>query len=94
MYCVMLKLQHLHLHSIFLSNMQLLVLALLLIILHSHHNLKILQDGPAVRRRGGVAEHLLVTPTRQRNIGIAFGTLNGIASTVLAVFVITALLRG
>lgn len=41
-----------------------------------------------------VAEHLLVTPTRQRNIGIAFGTLNGIASTVLAVFVITALLRG
>lgn len=38
-----------------------------------------------------VAEHLLVTPTRQRNIGIAFGTLNGIASTVLAVFVITAL---
>ena len=41
-----------------------------------------------------VAEHLLVAPTRQRNIGIAFGTLNGIASTVLAVFVITALLRG
>ena len=41
-----------------------------------------------------VLEHLLVTPSRQRNIGIAFGTLNGIASTVLAVFVITALLRG
>lgn len=41
-----------------------------------------------------VAEHLLVTPTRQRNIGIAFGTLNGVASVMLAIFVITALLRG
>ncbi|MDE5706581.1 MAG: putative 4-hydroxybenzoate polyprenyltransferase [Alistipes sp.] len=39
-------------------------------------------------------EHLLVTPTRQRNIGIAFGTLNGLASSLLAVFVITALLAG
>ncbi len=39
-----------------------------------------------------VAEHLLVTPTRQRNIGIAFGTLNGLASLVLAGFVIAALL--
>ncbi len=33
-------------------------------------------------------EHLLVTPTKQRNIGIAFGTLNGLASTTLAIFVI------
>ncbi len=41
-----------------------------------------------------VTEHLLVTPTRQRNIGIAFGTLNGLASTVLAIFVITALIVG
>lgn len=35
-----------------------------------------------------VAEHILVTPTRQRSIGIAFGTLNGLASLTLAVFVI------
>jgi 4-hydroxybenzoate polyprenyltransferase len=39
-----------------------------------------------------VLEHILVTPSRQRNIGIAFGTLNGLASTTLAVFVITGLL--
>ncbi|MEG0789776.1 MAG: 4-hydroxybenzoate octaprenyltransferase [Alistipes sp.] len=32
-------------------------------------------------------QHLLVTPTRQSNIGIAFGTLNGLASLVLAVCV-------
>ena len=37
-------------------------------------------------------EHLLVTPTRQKNIGIAFGTLNGLASIALAVFVIADLL--
>ena len=35
-----------------------------------------------------VAEHILVTPTRQRSIGIAFGTLNGLASLTLAAFVI------
>ena len=39
-----------------------------------------------------IAEHCLVTPTRQRNIGIAFGTLNGLASTTLAIFVIIGLL--
>lgn len=39
-----------------------------------------------------VLEHILVTPSRQRNIGIAFGTLNGLASTVLAAFVIIGLL--
>lgn len=33
-------------------------------------------------------QHILVTPTKQRNIGIAFATLNGIASIVLAVFII------
>ncbi len=38
------------------------------------------------------AEHALVTPTKQRNIGIAFGTLNGIASLVLALFVILGLI--
>ena len=39
-----------------------------------------------------VAEHLLVTPTRQRSIGIAFGTLNGLASLTLAIFVIANIL--
>ncbi|MBQ2374044.1 MAG: UbiA family prenyltransferase [Alistipes sp.] len=39
-----------------------------------------------------ILEHILVTPSRQRNIGIAFGTLNGLASTMLAVFVIIGLL--
>ncbi len=38
-----------------------------------------------------VAEHFLVTPTKQRNIGIAFGTLNGIASLSLAIFIIVGL---
>lgn len=37
------------------------------------------------------AEHFLVTPTRQRNIGIAFGTLNGLASLTLAIFTIIGL---
>ncbi len=37
-------------------------------------------------------EHILVTPSRQRNIGIAFGTLNGIASTILAIFLIADML--
>lgn len=41
-----------------------------------------------------VLEHILVTPTRQRNIGIAFGTLNGIASLTLATFVIAQLIVG
>jgi 4-hydroxybenzoate polyprenyltransferase len=39
-----------------------------------------------------ILEHILVTPSRQRNIGIAFGTLNGLASTTLAAFVILGLL--
>jgi 4-hydroxybenzoate polyprenyltransferase len=39
-----------------------------------------------------VAEHILVTPTRQRSIGIAFGTLNGLASLTLAIFVIANIL--
>jgi 4-hydroxybenzoate polyprenyltransferase len=38
-----------------------------------------------------VVEHLLVTPTQQKNIGIAFGTLNGIASLVFATFAILAM---
>ena len=37
-------------------------------------------------------EHILVTPTRQRSIGIAFGTLNGLASLSLATFIIAGLL--
>ena len=39
-----------------------------------------------------IMQHILVTPSRQRNIGIAFGTLNGIASLVLAAFVIADLI--
>ncbi len=39
-----------------------------------------------------VLQHLLVTPKRQRNIGIAFGTVNGIASVVYAAFTIADLL--
>ena len=37
-------------------------------------------------------EHVLVTPTRTRHIGIAFGTLNGLASLTLAVLVILGML--
>ena len=37
-------------------------------------------------------EHILVTPTRTRHIGIAFGTLNGLASMTLAVLAIIGLL--
>ena len=39
-----------------------------------------------------VAEHILVTPKKQRSIGIAFGTLNGLASLTLAGFVIANVL--
>lgn len=39
-----------------------------------------------------ILEHILVTPSRQRNIGITFGTLNGLASLTLATFVIIGLL--
>ena len=39
-----------------------------------------------------VAEHILVTPKKQRSIGIAFGTLNGLASLTLAAFAITNIL--
>jgi 4-hydroxybenzoate polyprenyltransferase len=39
-----------------------------------------------------ILEHILVTPTRQRSIGIAFGTLNGLASISLATFVIAGML--
>ena len=39
-----------------------------------------------------IAEHILVTPTKQRSIGIAFGTLNGLASLTLAIFAIANIL--
>ena len=39
-----------------------------------------------------VTEHILVTPKKQRSIGIAFGTLNGLASLTLVVFVIANIL--
>jgi 4-hydroxybenzoate polyprenyltransferase len=38
------------------------------------------------------SEHYIVTPHRQRNIGIAFGTFNALASMSLAVFLIANLL--
>ncbi|MFI3265110.1 MAG: 4-hydroxybenzoate octaprenyltransferase [Rikenellaceae bacterium] len=38
------------------------------------------------------AEHFLVTPSRQRNIGIAFGTLNGLASLTLALLTIIGMI--
>ena len=41
-----------------------------------------------------VLEHILVTPSRQKNIGIAFGTLNGVASLALSLFTIADLLLG
>ena len=37
-------------------------------------------------------EHILVTPTRQRNIGIAFGTLNALASVAYGVALILNML--
>ena len=39
-----------------------------------------------------VMQHMLVTPSRQRNIGIAFGTVNGLASLLLALFLIADML--
>ena len=39
-----------------------------------------------------IAEHILVTPRRQTDIGIAFGTLNGLAGLVLAALVVVGLL--
>lgn len=37
-------------------------------------------------------QHILVTPSRQRNIGVAFGTVNGFASVIFALFIVFALL--
>ena len=39
-----------------------------------------------------IAEHIIVTPTHQRHIPIAFGTFNALASTALALFAIWAIL--
>ena len=41
-----------------------------------------------------IVEHILVTPTKQRSIAIAFGTLNGLASLTLATFTILQLIVG
>ena len=41
-----------------------------------------------------IIEHILVTPTKQRSIAIAFGTLNGLASLTLATFTILQLIIG
>lgn len=39
-----------------------------------------------------VLQHCLVTPSRQRNIGVAFGTVNGVAGIVYAAFTIADIL--
>lgn len=39
-----------------------------------------------------VSEHILVTPTKQRNIGIAFGTFNALASVAYGLVLIANLL--
>ncbi|MDR2890361.1 MAG: putative 4-hydroxybenzoate polyprenyltransferase [Alistipes sp.] len=39
-----------------------------------------------------VLQHCLVSPTRLRNVGVAFGTVNGLASLVFAAFAIADLL--
>lgn len=39
-----------------------------------------------------IAQHIVVTPTKVRNIGIAFGTLNGIASLTLAALLILGMI--
>jgi 4-hydroxybenzoate polyprenyltransferase len=38
------------------------------------------------------SEHILVTPTKQRNIGIAFGTFNALASVAYGVALVLNLL--
>lgn len=40
-----------------------------------------------------ILQHILVTPTKQKNIGIAFGTINGLASTILAICIVIDLLK-
>lgn len=40
-----------------------------------------------------ILQHILVTPTKQNNIGIAFGTLNGLASIILAICIVIDLLK-
>lgn len=40
------------------------------------------------------AEHIIVTPSRRTNIGIAFGTLNGIASVVACSLLVLGIILG
>ena len=67
------------------------VAALILFALHLP-NSWLLWCGVALFTAILVAEHILVTPKKQRSIGIAFGTLNGLASLTLALFVIADIL--
>ena len=69
------------------------ILALILFALHCPQGW-LLWIGVALFSLCIVVEHILVTPTKQRNIGIAFGTLNGIASLTLATFTILQLIVG
>ena len=68
------------------------VVALLLFAMYYLPQSWVLWCGVALFTAILVVEHILVTPTRQRSIGIAFGTLNGLASLTLAVFVIANIL--
>lgn len=69
------------------------ILALILFALHCPQGW-LLWIGVALFSLCIIVEHILVTPTQQRNIGIAFGTLNGIASLTLATFTILQLIIG
>ncbi|MBR2117012.1 MAG: putative 4-hydroxybenzoate polyprenyltransferase [Alistipes sp.] len=69
------------------------ILALILFALHCPQGW-LLWIGVALFSLCIVVEHILVTPNKQRNIGIAFGTLNGIASLTLATFTILQLIVG
>lgn len=69
------------------------ILALILFALHCPQGW-LLWIGEALFCGCIVLEHMLVTPTKQRSIGIAFGTLNGIASLTLATFTILQLVVG
>ena len=66
--------------------------ALLLLFAQSQPQSWLLWVGVALFAAILALEHILVTPTKQRNIGIAFGTLNAMASMSLALCLIANLL--
>lgn len=66
--------------------------ALLLIVAHYMPQTWLLWTGCSLFSLILLLEHILVTPNKQRNIGIAFGNLNAMASVSLAVCLIANLL--